>query len=795
MSIDRQKVLDSAQKFAAKGQFDRAIAEYLRVLKEDPHDVRVLLKVGDLQVRRGAREEAIATYSKVAKGYEEQGFALKAIAVYKQILSIDTNLSELYGKLAELYAGLGLLPDALSNLEALASRYARAGNDDKLVEVARRMVEIDSSNVGTRIKLAELLSKLGRNAEAAVEFELGGKALLQSDRLDDWARVMERLLYHRPDDAKAAQALASHYLERSDAKRALPKLQVAFKAHPRDVDVLELLGRAFFELGQQSKTVSVLKEIARILLEKNELDRRVRVCERILEIVPNDADAKAALELTLKAIEATRAPAPAADIEIDDDDSQVVVVDEDVEIEASVVDVEPSPSTRERAALDAGPHGRQASSSATTKRGPSAQRAALTRRPSSTRMPAVRPPPALVSTEAGRQLAERLVEEEEMHPDVAKITGEVDIFLKYNLRTKAIAHLSRALEIDPRSLPVHARLREVLASNGDAISAARHAAYVAAVLAAQDLDAATWAVLRAIELDPSNADALDLYARIAEVVAAPGDASQDPNDDIVVDDEIVETHELAADIEAGLDEVEFFVSQGLYIESLETLKNLLRVHPEHPLVLDRYDEVMALSQAQGEDDESFALAEKLAEEVQVQGVVDAHFAGADQMIDVETVFAQFKKGVERVVSADDADTHYDLGIAYKEMGLIDDAMSEFMVSAQAPRKQCLAQNMVGQCLMEKGDPASAIPWFEQALSAPLRSDREEMAIFYELGNAWELVNQPVTALQYFKMAQRREPSFRDVNARISRLDSSASVRGSVPEMDDVDRAFEELLKG
>jgi len=248
VSIDRQKVIDSAQKFAAKGQFDKAIVEYMRIVKEDPSDVRILLKIGDLQVRKGARDDAIATYSRVAKGYDEQGFFLKSIAVYKQILSIDPNLTELYSKLADLYVKLGLIPDALAHLDALATRYARAGQDEKLVGIYRQMCQVDPANVPCHIKLAELLSKLGRAEEAAREFEAGAALLKEAGRVDDWAKVAERLLFHRPNDAALAKDLAKHYINRQDAKRALPKLQVCFKANAKDVDTLEMLAAAFREL-------------------------------------------------------------------------------------------------------------------------------------------------------------------------------------------------------------------------------------------------------------------------------------------------------------------------------------------------------------------------------------------------------------------------------------------------------------------------------------------------------------------------------------------------------------------
>lgn len=812
MSIDRQKVLDSAQKFAAKGQFDKAIAEYQRLIKEDPNDVRVLLKIGDLQFRMGAREDAVATYSKVARGYEEQGFALKAIAVYKQILSIDPNLIELHKKLADLYVQLGLIPDALVNLEALAARYARSGSDDKLVEVVRQMVQIDPSNVAMRIKLAELLSKLGKTADAAKEFEVGAELLRKANRMDDWARVTERLLYHRPDDAKVARELARHYLDRNDAKRALPKLQVVFKANPRDISVLEMLADAFIALGQSSKAVSVLKEIARLQLEKNELEQRVATCLRILQIAPDDPDAKAALDATRKAIAATKAPTvnEEPDIEVEEE----IIIDDD-ELE-SKGDSKSAPIPLDRSSQRPKPAAAQPVRPSTPQpalaptqpaTSPHDRPAASTGPKSQPRMPAVSTPqptpPALVATEQGRALAEQLIAQEPLHPDVQKIISEAEIFQKYNLRTKAIAHLSKALEIDPRALAVHARLRDLLEAHGDRVAAARHGAYVAAVLAAQDLDAATWAVLRAIELDPSNPEALDLYARIAEVVAMPDEEPlerQAPAEENIIDEEaaIVEgdSSERALEVEAGLDEVEFYVSQGMYNEALDSLRNLMQAHPEHPLVLERWEEVQALVHAQSGVDQSFALAEKLAEEVHMQGGADASFGGADQMIDVETVFAQFKKGVERVVSADDADTHYDLGIAYKEMGLIDDAINEFMLAAQAPRKQCLAQTMVGLCWMEKGDPHAAIPWFEEALHAPLRSDREEMGLFYELGNAYELAHDPAKAIEYFRMAEQRDPKFRDVAERIARITSSIGTQPSdSPDMDEVDRAFEELMKG
>ena len=87
--------------------------------------------------------------------------------------------------------------------------------------------------------------------------------LRKHNRQDDFIKVAERLLWHKPDNIALSRELAGLYLRRDDARRGLQKLQVCFKADPRDVETLALLAQAFQTLGQKGKTVSVLKELAR----------------------------------------------------------------------------------------------------------------------------------------------------------------------------------------------------------------------------------------------------------------------------------------------------------------------------------------------------------------------------------------------------------------------------------------------------------------------------------------------------------------------------------------------------
>src|SRR5687768_17622226 len=125
----------------------------------------------------GAHADAISTYESVGKLYSQQGFALKAIAVYKQIREIIAkhvpHLEERYGhitpKLAELYQQLGLTSDALAALDEVATRLQRQQRDPEAIDIFRRIVELDPTNPLPHNRLAEALPRVKDVDGAAFE--------------------------------------------------------------------------------------------------------------------------------------------------------------------------------------------------------------------------------------------------------------------------------------------------------------------------------------------------------------------------------------------------------------------------------------------------------------------------------------------------------------------------------------------------------------------------------------------------------------------------------------------------
>ena len=166
-----------------------------------------------------------------------------------------------------------------------------------------------------------------------------------------------------------------------------------------------------------------------------------------------------------------------------------------------------------------------------------------------------------------------------------------------------------------------------------------------------------------------------------------------------------------------------------------------------------------------------------------------------EMIDVETVFEQFKKGVAEQVSEDDSDTHFDLGIAYKEMGLFADARREFQVAMSDPRKRCLCWTMIGLIYIEEGQPRDAIEAFQSGLESPAQTPAETIGLHYELGLACETASLSDQARLHYEYVFRRDPQYREVSHRLQRLGGPSGDADDMlmESMDDVNRAFDALI--
>jgi tetratricopeptide (TPR) repeat protein len=152
---------------------------------------------------------------------------------------------------------------------------------------------------------------------------------------------------------------------------------------------------------------------------------------------------------------------------------------------------------------------------------------------------------------------------------------------------------------------------------------------------------------------------------------------------------------------------------------------------------------------------------------------------ASDSVDLSEMFGELKQELEEEVAAgdDDPETHYNLGVAFREMGLLDEAIAELQkVCIAIERGKPFAQPVqtytwLAQCFLDKGVPEAAIRWYEKALHIPGLDDEARMAINYELGSACETAQDKPAALRHFTDVYGANIDYRDVAERIQALKS------------------------
>jgi pilus assembly protein FimV len=301
VAFSKEKAHERAERYAAKGQHDKAAREYQQIVDHDAKDIRAWLMLADCLVRCGDAPRAIARYMQVAQYYVEQRQPQKALAVYRQVLNLDQARIDVQLKVAALNMQLGRTPDAIALYERIGQVQLQAGQIGKALEIFKLVADADPTAVSRRLRLAELYSREKRTQDAVDAFRAAGDQLLASERKADYVRVAERLLYHDANDKGTIRQLARVYLELGDPRRALMKLNALLHADPSDRLGIELLAETFLALGKLDKALSVIGELARELRQHDPMrEDAIRVLRRGLSWSPGHPEFTAALDELLE---------------------------------------------------------------------------------------------------------------------------------------------------------------------------------------------------------------------------------------------------------------------------------------------------------------------------------------------------------------------------------------------------------------------------------------------------------------------------------------------------------------
>ncbi|MCA1609703.1 MAG: tetratricopeptide repeat protein, partial [Acidobacteria bacterium] len=174
-----------------------------------------------------------------------------------------------------------------------------------------------------------------------------------------------------------------------------------------------------------------------------------------------------------------------------------------------------------------------------------------------------------------------------------------------------------------------------------------------------------------------------------------------------------------------------------------------------------------------DEQQFFNLAEELEKELAEEGPPAAApaMAGAEGEASLEEIFREFKKGVEQQLSAEDYETHFNLGIAYKEMGLVDEAIGEFQLASKDPARTVECCSMLGLCFLEKGMPQLAVKWYRKGLEAGDIEEMETVGLLYDLGCVYQDTGEIDLAYRTFLEVYGLNTNYRDVVHRVRDLEA------------------------
>lgn len=154
-------------------------------------------------------------------------------------------------------------------------------------------------------------------------------------------------------------------------------------------------------------------------------------------------------------------------------------------------------------------------------------------------------------------------------------------------------------------------------------------------------------------------------------------------------------------------------------------------------------------------------------------VSDSSSAEAHSML--TDLLDELKEGGEEPVEDSDPETHYNLGVAFREMGLLDEAIGELQkvchaIESGKPFSQIMqAYTWLAQCLVDKGAPQAAIRWYERALRVSGIAEDSRLAVHYDMANAFEAAGNRKAALDNFMEVYGSNIDYRDVAERIRGL--------------------------
>ncbi|MBP1623782.1 MAG: Tetratricopeptide repeat protein, partial [Acidobacteria bacterium] len=295
----KAKLLQDAENFVLRGKVQQAIGEYLKIIKFDPNDVLILNTIGDLYLRQKNISEANKYFSRVAESYVRNNFFLKAIAVYKKILSADPHNLEINSTMASLYAKQGLSTDARNQYLKVAALFEKEGKSREVADVYEKIVELDPGNATIQRKLAELHYAAGDDRQAHACWTAAARAQVKSGDFGGAMDSIRHAIDLNPVDVSALGSLLECCRKSGDFNPVLDQLKKSIQIEPQNLDLREMLGHAYLAAGEPEMAAKAFQmafsmdesryegffAVAQALINRDDCDQAANCLDTVIPIL------------------------------------------------------------------------------------------------------------------------------------------------------------------------------------------------------------------------------------------------------------------------------------------------------------------------------------------------------------------------------------------------------------------------------------------------------------------------------------------------------------------------------
>jgi tetratricopeptide (TPR) repeat protein len=324
-----------------------------------------------------------------------------------------------------------------------------------------------------------------------------------------------------------------------------------------------------------------------------------------------------------------------------------------------------------------------------------------------------------------REFAELLLEEGERDRGLDELDTALEAFEEAEDWDDATSVANEILLLEPNSVPHLQKCVEFAYRRGDQSQLVP--AYVDlanGLFRSGAMEECRTVFERVLELDPENEDAKEGIATVAQFVPAPPDSARPAEEPTAAPAPAVAPAPAPAPVPATR-RSSGFVDLGA-------------------LIL-------------GDDEEKSAR------------MIGKEERSGDEQRDFEVMLSQFKKGIEENIDEADAEAHYDLGVAFKEMGLLDEGIAEFQKALRSDDTRLQAAEALGLCFYEKGQLQVAATVMRRAVDTDPSGDDAKIGLLYWLGRCDEEQSRAEGALAYYERVFALDIKFQDVSQRVSAL--------------------------